>query len=414
MLSAGECAMNFRCSDVVRLFTGSTTEVRVLGGHGGMHHIVRWTYVADAMDNLLSTLNWITGSELIVLSGSNIVGDPGRVLVEYIRRSHKKNIAGIVINIGKWIPEIPGDAIAEANRLNLPLMTVPWETRFVDFTKRICTAIVAQSVEDEANNVLAENLLFGESPDSSHSRLALAKNGFEYAAGFQVAVLNVAPRRPMPARKQIEMKNGVDSFFQLIMEKEGIKSITTRLGENIISIIPAPRPEDCRLDLMKRIAEQAGRLYPNCLLHIGMGRTVGSLQEIPRSFQDAQQVMRLCRHSGENDAADFDSIGVYSLLLASVDETSLRTAYYSLFSPLIEYDKNNGSALLFTLFSYLENDASLGRTAKELYVHENTLKYRLNKIKAILQMDLKRLEDLCRLKIGFMIGRILGEKIRKT
>ena len=81
--------------------------------------------------------------------------------------------------------------------------------------------------------------------------------------------------------------------------------------------------------------------------------------------------------------------------------------YQELFQPLIEYDKSNHASLLHTLSVYVEHNASLAATAKALYVHENTLKYRLNKIRAMMNVDPGRLEDLTRISIGLKIGRLL-------
>jgi hypothetical protein len=44
----------------------------VLGGAEGLDRVVRWVYVAEAMDSILNTLNWLSGNELVIITGSNI------------------------------------------------------------------------------------------------------------------------------------------------------------------------------------------------------------------------------------------------------------------------------------------------------------------------------------------------------
>lgn len=52
---------------------------------------------------------------------------------------------------------------------------------------------------------------------------------------------------------------------------------------------------------------------------------------------------------------------------------------------LIDYDSKNNSSLLETLEAYLNSGMNKSLTASELYVHKNTVKYRLNKIEEILK-----------------------------
>ena len=51
--------------------------------------------------------------------------------------------------------------------------------------------------------------------------------------------------------------------------------------------------------------------------------------------------------------------------------------------PIRDYDTENGTALFETLLSYVKNDADLKKTAAELTQHENTVRYRLEKIHSI-------------------------------
>lgn len=56
---------------------------------------------------------------------------------------------------------------------------------------------------------------------------------------------------------------------------------------------------------------------------------------------------------------------------------------------LKEYDKKKHTELFFTLLKYLENNLNLNETARALFVHRNTITYRIHKVEEILQIDLK-------------------------
>ena len=63
-----------------------------------------------------------------------------------------------------------------------------------------------------------------------------------------------------------------------------------------------------------------------------------------------------------------------------------------------------------TLIVYMENEARVAPAAKALYIHENTLKYRLNIIRKLLQMDFNLPEAQARIVVGIKIGNMLKRK----
>lgn len=402
--------MSFRCADVPALFAESKIRVDVIAGAERLDNAVRWVYCADSMDSPLATLNWITGHELVVFSGSCIAGehDPGSIIVEYIKRCAKKHVAGVVINVGDYIPKIPEEAIRVADRLGLPLMVVPWETRFVEFTKAICTAIVEQAMLDESNDTLANELLFGEYPLSGNAKLLLEQNGFDRAAGYYVVICRCIYSEHVSTKKQIEYLSALSEYLQAELQRKNASALFKKLGDSVITILHANDSEESYADFFFDIVRAMKLRYPDLRFHVGIGRVCRTLAEIPESYKSAQQVLDIYRYTDGHPVATYDDIGVYSLLLAVHDESVLREYYTGLFAPLIEYDKGNNTVLLSTLFAYVENDASLTQTAKALYIHENTLKYRLNRIRSLMNIDPSRLEDQVRISIGMKIGLLSG------
>lgn len=402
--------MNFRCADIPALFADSKTRVDVIAGHSHLDNTIRWVYCADSMDSPLTTLNWIMGHELVVLSGSSIAGDGDldTIIIEYIKRCAKKRVAGVVINLGKYIPQLPEEAIREADRLSLPLMTVPWETRFVEFTKTICTAIVEQAIRDESNDLLANELLFGEFPLSGNAQLLLEQTGFDRSPGYVVALCRVMRRDHTAAVKQSEQRTAFSEQLQSACYSKNIPVLQKIVGDSVIAILHQNDLSESPLSLLSGVISNMQRRYPVFSCRIGIGRVCHSLCEIPESYQSAQRILNIFRYTDEHMIATYDDIGVYTLLLAVRDEAILREYYMHLFAPLIEYDKSNNTVLLGTLFSYIENDASLTQTAKALYIHENTLKYRLNRIRALMNIDPSHLEDQLRISLGMKAGHLTG------
>lgn len=65
-----------------------------------------------------------------------------------------------------------------------------------------------------------------------------------------------------------------------------------------------------------------------------------------------------------------------------------RDYYYNIIKPLVEHDKDSNDDLITSLKEYAINQCNVTKAAKELYIHRNTLTYRLNKIEDILNCNL--------------------------
>ena len=83
----------------------------------------------------------------------------------------------------------------------------------------------------------------------------------------------------------------------------------------------------------------------------------------------------------------------HELLLASVPGPVLRTFRERLLGPLAEYDARHNAELLSTLRAFLACDGSWSACAARMYVHVNTVRYRIGRIEALTGRDLSALPD---------------------
>jgi DNA-binding PucR family transcriptional regulator len=80
-------------------------------------------------------------------------------------------------------------------------------------------------------------------------------------------------------------------------------------------------------------------------------------------------------------------------LLASVPTPVLRSFTERLLGPLADYDARHNAELLATLRSFLACDGSWSACASRMYVHVNTVRYRIGRIEALTGRDLSALAD---------------------
>ena len=96
---------------------------------------------------------------------------------------------------------------------------------------------------------------------------------------------------------------------------------------------------------------------------------------------------------------DFDQMGVFGILFSSSDPDSLKAYADSLLSPLDAYDRRYAD----TLRAYINNDRSLTRTAEAVFIHRNTVSYRIHNMQRILRCSLSTPEELFPYQIAFLI-----------
>ena len=85
----------------------------------------------------------------------------------------------------------------------------------------------------------------------------------------------------------------------------------------------------------------------------------------------------------------YDDLGFYRLIVNQTDSEELKAFYRDTLEPLVAYDKNNQTFLVPTLEAYLKNNGNITSTAQNLFVHYNTVKYRLEQIEELLEITLK-------------------------
>ena len=85
-----------------------------------------------------------------------------------------------------------------------------------------------------------------------------------------------------------------------------------------------------------------------------------------------------------NGVTMFNDIGISKLLIKLISNPYLEEYFKELYNPVLEYDQKYNSNLIETIMVYIESNLDHVKTGKQLHVHVNTVRYRLNKIKELI------------------------------
>ena len=136
-------------------------------------------------------------------------------------------------------------------------------------------------------------------------------------------------------------------------------------------------------------------------LFVGVGIEVTGLSNINKSFNRAHTAMRMAVYRNV-PYIHFEDMGFYKILFSVKDEDILSAYADEILAP-IEGDGAKRQGYIELLQAYIQNDRSLERTAAALYLHRNTVNYRIQKMKTLLNSPLKTVEDLFPFQVALAI-----------
>ncbi len=81
----------------------------------------------------------------------------------------------------------------------------------------------------------------------------------------------------------------------------------------------------------------------------------------------------------------FETLGLYQILMPLYKEPYMEAHYVKIAGPILDYDARHGSDLMKTATAYIESGCDIKQTAKTLFQHGNTIRYRMDRIRSILE-----------------------------
>ena len=147
----------------------------------------------------------------------------------------------------------------------------------------------------------------------------------------------------------------------------------------------------------------SGELFVHIV--IGIGTTVDTLKGLARSFKDAQVALEVGKvFDTEKTIISYDNLGIARLIYqlpTTLCDTFLKEVFKRGSIDSLDHET------LFTIQRFFENNLNVSETSRKLFVHRNTLVYRLEKIKKITGLDLREFDHAIVFKIALMVNKYL-------
>ncbi|MFP3844129.1 PucR family transcriptional regulator [Priestia filamentosa] len=167
------------------------------------------------------------------------------------------------------------------------------------------------------------------------------------------------------------------------------------------------------LDLLRKLQVKVSSRFKKDLC-FGLSNYAQQLLHVPISYKEANDTLYYGQLSGQEGFIETYQPKEVPEILRMVPYEQLKKFYSDTFQPFFDGAKKDHDVLLHTLSVYLETHCQLSETAKRLYVHRNTVIYRLEKCEELIGRSLKEPDETLRLRLAFRIKALIqgqGESI---
>ncbi len=188
------------------------------------------------------------------------------------------------------------------------------------------------------------------------------------------------------------------------------KDFVISTGEQDIVIVKGLEPDTPSADIEK-IAQNISDTVSTefyCKVGIGIGTVVDNIKDLARSYKESQIAIEVGKvFESEKEIISYENLGIGRLIY------QLPTTLCEMF--LTEVFKHGSletldKETLQTIQVFFDNNLNVSETSRKLFVHRNTLVYRLEKIRKLTGLDLRQFDHAITFKVALMVRRYLTSK----
>lgn len=227
-----------------------------------------------------------------------------------------------------------------------------------------------------------------------------------------VDVYNQAKKMKIPVELRravflVEAKNEGENLIQDTLKglyATGTKDFVTATDEKHIILIKALEKTEGYADLERTAKTIADTLNMEAMVdvRVAYGTIVGELREVSRSYKEADMALEVGRvFYEEKNILAYNELGIGRLihqLPQSLCEMFLKEVFDSGVEGMFEEEE------LLTVGTFFDNNLNISETARQLYIHRNTLMYRLEKVQKKTGLDVRVFDDALTFKIAMMVA----------
>ena len=279
-------------------------------------------------------------------------------------------------------------------------------------------AVFVEGMDDTAAkyaNILAISLFnIKQYYDEKYDRGNFIKNiildnilpGDIFAKARELHFSSDASRAVLLVRVQANSSvSAFDVVQNLFPDKQ--KDFVFNVNETDIVLVKEVKPgiESKDLEKLARsiVDTLGGEFYTKA--QVGIGSVIAGIKDLARSFREAQAALEVGKvFDTERLIVSYDNLGIARIIYqlpTTLCEQYLREVFKKGSIESLDHET------LFTIQKFFENNLNVSETSRKLFVHRNTLVYRLEKIKKLTGLDLREFDHAIIFKVALMVKKYL-------
>lgn len=377
-------------------------EITLVGGASGLDNVVTWVHMVENEE----ISDFLRGGEITFTTGIGL--SENLDLMTLVKAVYRNSASGMVINIGPFIKEIPKEIGEFADENNFPIFMVPWHVHMAEMMRVISFDITNSERENMELEVAMKNAITSPHQEELYVE-QLSSKMFMPEWHYEVALIEIVASKTglLIGDKKLESYKNI---LQNLLIQNHKDSVILKIGNRLVIVMANYAKENIKPTMIKIKEKLSGALTKGEVCMCGVGGEAKGINNVHKSYKQAIKILKLVRAlSNKADMIFYDELGPYKLLIAIEDKDVIEAYYKETIEPIVRYDSFNQSDLRTILESYLRHSGSVKDTAEEMFIHRNTVNYKIKKIEELLQIDLSQLDNRIKLTMGLMLDNLYNE-----
>ncbi|MHC1722942.1 MAG: PucR family transcriptional regulator [Aminipila sp.] len=387
--------MSFTVLEATKLDTFNS--FRLVAGHRGLDKIVEkvgildWEFIKKIEEGPENISDFIEGE--FVLSSLLFAKDKPELIIEAVKYLAESRVSGLAIkNI--YYTELPEEVIHYANEKSLPVFvfhTVYFEDIITETMDKIRSINNSNLLESKVDLLINKNL----------NKTIIRDIALELNSSFkEFFIVLYAKGKKQTAENhllsQVDLIRKDRAFKQndtIIKYHDGLLLIGS--FESLESSLFSSKAKS----LLRTLQINSDEYF------IGISNLHSNLGELGIAINESLFAVK----SGEifkSQLNYFKDIGIFSVLIPHSRDKWVKNFYEQIINPIKNYDEKYNTELFNTALKFVENDGNFIKTAEALFLHKNTIRYRINKIKELHHMENSELNFYEQLSIAIKLYKI--------
>lgn len=383
--------MGFTIEDMM-LISRDKYQMQMVAGQKGWSNSISFILMLEDR----TIIRRFDGKELAVTTGLGFQNEGA--LLDLAKDLTEHHASGLVINIGEYVSRIPASLLSYCNENDLPLLTVPWDVHLADMIKDLSIRIFVQgSADEQISGALIHAI---EHPDEMDRARTNLLPYFDTDGIFQVFLIHTKGLDSMDTVDRRRIAYRLQLYFANITHNGNFFYYDGSFVM-VMNDIPEESSRTLILDFAGRIRSR----FRDLDFFVGGGSPLKDISRIALAYSRAAAAEAMAEDLGKQ-VVFYDDMGVWRLLYSTGDRNLLKEMEAEALQPLLDYDAKHDARYVETLEQYLAHDGSIQEVAKVMFAHRNTVLYRINHIKRLLNCSMSTEEERLPYVLALMIRKM--------